>query len=274
MEFTPLRRGRLYLPMLEVERRDLFGLFCRYSPLPATQSVSIIPRRYPIPPIPLPGSRAYQHGGLALSTSVADAEEFQSLREYRPGDPPRLIHWKSWARSGKPVIKEFQEEFFVRHALILDTFSGTDAGDDLFEEAVSVAASFACTVSTRESLLDLLFVGTEAYCETIGRGHGQEDRLLEVLAGVRYCADKPFATLTRHVISRVHAMSGCICVLLGWDDDRRALVKELRVRGVQVLVLVVTGGGTVGPPGSRGEEETCSFHVLTAGAIGEGLARL
>ena len=34
--------------------------------------------------------------------------------------------------------------------------------DEVFEEAVSIAASYACTIETQDSLLDLLFVGTRA----------------------------------------------------------------------------------------------------------------
>jgi uncharacterized protein (DUF58 family) len=55
-------------------------------------------------------------------------------------------------------VKEFEDEFFVRHALVLDTFTD-EPHSEILEEAVSVAASFACTVLTQESLLDLLFVG-------------------------------------------------------------------------------------------------------------------
>src|SRR5207253_2587362 len=82
--------------------------------------------------------------------------------------PLRRGHWKSWARVGRPVVKEYLDEFFVRHALILDTFTG-DLGDPIFEEAVSVAASVAISMQTQESLLDLMFVGPEAYCFTAGR---------------------------------------------------------------------------------------------------------
>ena len=54
-----------------------------------------------------------------------------SLRDYRPGDPLQRIHWKSFARTGDPVVREYQDEFFERHALILDTFC-TRAGAPAF----------------------------------------------------------------------------------------------------------------------------------------------
>src|SRR5206468_1933896 len=83
------------------------------------------------------GARKYQRGGIALISSVGDSEEFASLRDYRPGDPLRRIHWRSVARVGRPVVREYQGEFFVRHALVLDTFAGRPESH-VFEEAVSV----------------------------------------------------------------------------------------------------------------------------------------
>ena len=65
----------------------------------------------------------YQEGGVALAANIGRSEEFVSLREYRHGDPVRHIHWRSWAKTGKPIVKEFEDEFFVRHALVLDTFT-------------------------------------------------------------------------------------------------------------------------------------------------------
>jgi len=273
MEIMPLRRGRLELSDLIARRADPFGLANGRAFSKADQSLLIIPRRYALPDITLPGTRAYQRGGVTLSNSVADSEEFQSLREYRPGDPPRLIHWKSWARAGKPVIKEFQDEFFVRHALVLDTFFASGR-DDLFEEAVSIAASFACTVQTQESLLDLMFVGAEAYCETAGRGQGRTERLLEVLACVKACRDKPYSLLSNFVLSRRESMSGCICVLLAWDEDRKRFVEQLISSGVTLMAMVVTDRERANIKAIDNAEPPAWLHVLELGKIEEGLARL
>ncbi len=75
---------------------------------------------------------------------------------------------------------------------MLDTFQHDEPYSETFEEAISVAASFACGVLTQESLLDLLFVGAQAYCFTTGRGLAHVDQMLEILASVRMCVDQPF----------------------------------------------------------------------------------
>ena len=189
LEVMPLQRGILRFCGLTLARPDPLGLFRALARLKLPYTTLILPKRYALPPVALPGVMKYQEGGVALASSVGQSEEFVALRDYRRGDPLRHIHWRSWAKTGKPIVKEFADEFFVRHALVLDTF-GDDPHSEAFEEAVSVAASFACTIQTQESLLDLLFVGAEAYCFTAGRGLAHADQMLEILASVRVCTEK------------------------------------------------------------------------------------
>ena len=84
------------------------------------------------------GTDLAAQGGVSLAASVGDSEEFIGLRDYRPGDPLQKVHWKSFARTGKPIVREFQDEFFERHALILDT-SSSRGEDAVFEEAIAVS---------------------------------------------------------------------------------------------------------------------------------------
>jgi len=271
---TPGRRGHIQLTGLTIVRPDPLSLCKSFSRISNQEALLILPKRYEIPTIQLPGSRKFKLGGITLASSVGDSEEFISLRDYRPGDPLRRIHWKSWAKTGKPIVKEYHDEYFVRHALVLDTFQKA-MYSDLFEEAVSVAASFACTIRTQDSLLDLLFIGTEAYCFTIGRGLGQTEQMLEILASITPCQDKPFSELPPLVLERAAMLSGCICILLAWDEERQNFVKALRTLGVPVLVFVLTDGNTLQSldPGPM-LENPGYFHVLKVGEIQKKLAQL
>jgi len=274
IELIPQHRGVLQFKGMAIACPDIFGLFRRLVERPLPQSLLILPKRYPIPAMPLPGSMRYQPGGVALAAAVGESEEFISLRDYRPGDPLRHIHWRSWAKSGKPIVKEFQDEFFVRHALILDTFC-RDANSEIFEEAVSVAASFACTIQTQDSLLDLLFAGPQAYCFTVGRGVAHIDQLLEILAVVAPCAEKPFEALHQLVLDHSRAVSGCICVFIQWDEARQSLVRQLRALGVPLLVFVIVPDGRAGTlgPGPLKDCPEC-FHALEKSRIEQDLAAL
>ena len=271
-ELMPLRRGVLRLTGTTVACPDPFGLFRSLHKVPGRQSILILPKRYALPAFDLPGSTKYQQGGVSLASSVGESEEFVALREYRPGDALRRMHWKSFAKLGKPIVKEYQDEFFVRHALVLDTF-GKTAGEDIFEEAVSVAASLAYTIQNQDSLLDLMFVGPEAYCFTSGRGLGQIDQVLEVLASVQMCREKEFDALESLMFAHAADLSGCICVLLGWDEPRQRLVRAMLQRGVPLRVFVVTDDEQELPLGPMAAQPG-HFHVLPAGSIAEKLAAL
>lgn len=275
MSITPLRRGVLRFAGVTVARTDPLGLLRALTRVPIPQqTVLVLPRRFALPPIPLPGTVKYHERGVALASSVGQSDEFVSLRDYRRGDPLRHIHWRSWAKAGKPIVKEFEDEFFVRHALVLDTFSDDPHGD-VFEDAVSLAASFASSITSQESLLDLLFVGREAYCFTAGRGVAHADQLLEVLASVRVCREFGFSSLENLVLEHLAVVSGCVCVLQSWNDERRQLVKKLKAVGVPVRVFVIVAEGEPSDlePGPMLDEPD-RFHVLTAGRLAEGLARL
>jgi uncharacterized protein (DUF58 family) len=274
MELTPLRRGVLRFNGVTFARPDPLGLIRALARTAAPQTVLVLPRRYALPPVALPGTAKYQEGGIAFASNVGQSDEFVALRDYRHGDPLRHIHWRSWARAGKPVVKEFEDEFFVRHALVLDTFTERPQSE-VFEEAVSVAASFACTIQTQESLLDLLFVGPESFCFTAGRGLAHADQMLEVLASVRPCSERPFDTLEHLVLDHIGSVSGCICVLLAWDEPRREFVRKLRALDVPVRVLVITDGQQKKKldPGPLHDEPE-RFHVLETGRVEQDLAGL
>ncbi len=274
LELTPNRRGLLHFTGVTLARPDPLGLFRAFSRTPAPQRALILPKRYPLPTLQLPGTLKYQEGGVNLTSNVGQSDEFVSLRDYRRGDPVRHIHWRSWARTGRPIVKEFQDEYFVRHALVLDTFT-RQRHSAVFEEAVSVAASFAWAVQTQESLLDLLFVGAQAFCFTTGRGLAHADQMLEILATVQPCGDQSIATLERLMLGHASRLSGCICVLLAWDEERRELVRKLLGYGVPVLALVIVpaGADTRLDPGPFGGP-TGRLHALEVGRLAEGLARL
>lgn len=261
--FTPRRRGRIEFSGLTLGRPDPLGLVKGLARVPLAGRVIALPKRYRLPELALPGRRKFQPGGVSLAASVGDSEEFLALRDYRPGDPLQRVHWKSFARTGKPVVKEYQDEFFERHALVLDT--GSSHGEDAaFEEAVALAASFVYTIDTQDCLLDLLFVGGEIRAYTAGRGQMRAEHMLEVLAGVGPSQPGDFDALARAVLGRRASLSSVIAIFVSWDEARARFVASLRAEGFEVRALMV-GTMTDEPPG---------ILCLVPGQIEQGLAGL
>ncbi len=270
----PVRRGVLRLRGIRVLKWDAFGLFrgdawahCGGADL------VILPRRYKLPLISLGGADRFQTGASQITSARGEADEFVSLRDYRPGDPPRHIHWRSWARLGRPIVKEFEREFYPRNALLLDTFVPPGL-DDLFEEAVSVAASFAFEITRTETTLDLLYVGHEPFVLTAGRGEANLEKLLEVLASVEPLREDPMDHLRKLVLPRLAALSGCIVVFSTWDAARAQLVQELLARDLTVVPLLITPPPDTNLPGGQPDQAPPEVYPLQAGRIEGDLAKL
>jgi uncharacterized protein (DUF58 family) len=174
-------------------------------------------------------------------------------------------------------VKEFEDEFFPRNALLLDTY--VPPGHDLlFEESVSVAASFACSLNQQESLLDLIYVGTELFTLTAGRGQSNVEKMLEVLSTVEPQREDRIAEIRAHVIPRLAELSGCALLFTTWDEARAQLLQDLEAREMQVLAVLIvsphdnprtaTAGSTQTPPVPP------QVLCLEEGRVQEGLGRL
>ncbi len=241
VSFIPTRRGSITFGDSYLAKPDLLNLFRRLIVLEAHQSCLVLPKQYPVKPLELEGKRKYQTGGVALANSVGNASEFMAMRDYQRGDPPNSIHWKSFAKHGKLIVKEYQDEYFVRRALMLDTFIG-DAPTELFEAAVSVAASIAVNERHNEDLLDFIFVGLQAYCFTTGRGVDHLPHLLEILASVQSSPEGSFEQLQQAVLDRASLCSSLICILMHWDDARQDFIKQLRTLDLPIAVYLLHDG--------------------------------
>ncbi len=107
LELMPRRRGMLPLPGLRVARSDLLGLASQAAPVSGAGRLLVLPKRYPVHLRAAPGARRLQPGGLNLASAVGESQEFIGLRDYRPGDSPRHIAWKAYARSGQSLGADF-----------------------------------------------------------------------------------------------------------------------------------------------------------------------
>ncbi len=246
----PLHRGRHVLPRLGLARTDLFGLVrTRAVWLPQTV-VLAYPRYYTLDELPLPMDRRYQPGGIPLASELGDSLEFVGTREYREGDALRRIHWRSWARLGRPVVREYQEEYFSRIALVLDTFlprRPRPRERARFEVAISMLASVADHFGRSEEVVDILAAGPDLYEISTGRSLGYLDNVLDVLACLEPSPAPPFEAIGPPLFERLERLTTVVAVMLEWDEARERFLRRVRAMGVAVHVLLIHEGETRRP---------------------------
>ncbi|MGA3324658.1 MAG: DUF58 domain-containing protein [Terriglobia bacterium] len=250
VELQPQRRGRYQIPGPVVRAADPLRLVLTREVAAPDQTVVVYPRFYSMEEFLVPAGRRYQPGGIPLASNTADAIEFVGTREYREGDPLKNIHWRSWARRGKPVVKEYQEEYFARIALILDTFvpgHSTPRDAQAFEAAISVVASIADFFSRSEYIVDILAAGPDIYEVSAGRSLAYLENILDVLACLEPCPQPPFQGITPALFEKLGQITTVVAVLLDWDAPREAFLRRVKSLGTAVRVLMVRGGSTSSP---------------------------
>jgi uncharacterized protein (DUF58 family) len=254
------RRGRYELRGPTLRRTDPLRLAASGGVSGPSQTLLVYPRYFSLDSFPIPLGRRYQPGGIPLSSSLGDAIEFVGTRDYREGDPVRAIHWRSWARRGAPVVKEYHEEYFCRIALVLDTFlprRPRAAQEAAFEAAISVVASIADFFSRSEYVVDILAAGPDLYEVSAGRSLAYLDNILDVLACLEPCRETPFATVGPPLFEKLAQITSVIAVLQDWDEPRERFLREVRALGTPVRALVVHEG------------ETSLDWARAAGAVGD-----
>jgi len=250
IELQAIRRGRYILRGAVVRATDPLRLTTTRAVAVPDQTLLAYPRFYSMEEFMVPLGRRYQPGGIPLSSNTGEAIEFVGTREYREGDPVKNIHWRSWARRGEPVVKEYQEEYFCRIALILDTFlprKATEREVQAFEGGISVLASIADFFSRSEYIVDILAAGPDIYEVSAGRSLAYLENILDVLACLEPCYETPFQTIGPRLFEKLAHTTTVVAVLQDWDAAREQFLRQVREGGAAVRAIVVHDGPTREP---------------------------
>jgi len=257
-ELLPLKRGQYELGDLYAYSTFPFNLFRRLGTTRRMGSLLVLPDFWPLERIDAALSFRYQPGGIAFGSNVGESPEYIGSRDFRPGDPLRRIDFRSWARLAAPAVKEYQEEYYCRVALVLDTFvsarrKAPPSGFPELEAAVSLAAALAETLCRGEYIVDVFAAGPKLHVFRAGRHTAHFENILEMLACVDRCGHCPFDVLSPAVADELAGVSMVICVLLDWDEPRRRFVRAAAEAGCRTKVVVVRDGQTTRP--SADDEE-------------------
>lgn len=174
-EVTFPRRGRHRLTGLRVTTRFPFGLFVKASHPVLLQEFLVFPAVLALAAGELQG---LAEPGGGTERRPGRGGDLHNLREYRWGDDPRLIHWRSSAKSGALMVRELEAEAALRVRLVLDP-PGGPADEERQEAGISRAASLATHLIGREGAVEMSGAGLFV---PLGAGPAHLRRILQELA--------------------------------------------------------------------------------------------
>ena len=229
------RRGLHTFAPLTAESRAPFGFFKRGGHVDIPTKTLVYPEVRPLKRLELLDRQ--------LTAQVARPRagvgyEVMGVRPYRTGDSPRNIHWRSVARTGTLISKEYADEAQPGLTLILDLFNHpyptTDSKHTPFEWAVKAAASIGDYAQRRGYSL---YVISDDEVMAAPLGTVSEMALLQYLARVQPTGKRPLNQIIGGETTQQFT-----AVMLPYPDEQtvKALV-TLREQGLEVLAVVMDG---------------------------------
>ena len=250
------RRGLYELGPAEVRTADPFG-FLRFARKFAERTeVVVYPRHFDLGHFPL-GGRGVEPE--ARGSFARQGDEFSTLREYRHGDERRHIHWKSVARTGELIVREFSANSPRRYAVVLDLHrAGLRVPEAEVEDAVSAAASVLAYLAGGNLPFRLLCADAARNASDFGSGEAHFWGTMRHLATVKADGDAgpaAFLDATR----RDELGEGLVLVSRALGDDLLESVARLRAAGLSVIVVAVAAHTYRGAGGGRSAAREAAF---------------
>jgi len=142
---VPKRRGTHPLTNYQISTSFPFGFVKRAVTGRSEDILRIYPAIGVVSPRLLSLCRSAERGGANMQPRRNGADEFYGVKEFRPGDNPRLIYWKRSAHTGELVSREMVQISPPRLLILVDTFIEMPTAREftLVEETIAMAASLA-----------------------------------------------------------------------------------------------------------------------------------
>jgi uncharacterized protein (DUF58 family) len=144
-ELPTVRRGRIEVGPLTLERRDPLGLARNRLATGETAILWVHPKRHPTRTV-VAGRPRHHHIGRTADDSLRGSADLRDVRPYVVGDEVRHLHWKATARTGQLMVRDFVDPDQPRLTVLLDTRT-EPLPAATFEEGVEVVASILFAAS-------------------------------------------------------------------------------------------------------------------------------
>jgi uncharacterized protein (DUF58 family) len=179
-------RGIITVGPVRTVRSDPIGLVRRERLWARPIDLYVHPRTLSIPSMSTGFIRDLE--GHPTRNLTTDDVSFHALRQYVPGDERRRIHWKSTAKTGAFMVRQFEESRRSHLMVALSLWEGDYASADEFEMAVSVSGSLGARAIRDGRTVSVLVSALGAARSAVGQP-GRSTR--------RMPAARPLSTISR-----------------------------------------------------------------------------
>ena len=243
----PRERGDYEFGDIYVRVQGRLGMVNRIRRVPAGQRVAVYPNLRDAARYGVLARRGHLgQAGIRKARLQGAGREFESLREYQPGDEMRRIDWKATARRGELVSRQYEVEKSQNVMLVLDvgrTMLADVDGVQKLDYALNAALMLAYAAVEAEDKVGLLvFADTVQTFLPPRKGREQVHAIVEALHNAHATLIEPnYADALAFLQARLGKRSLMVCFTDLWDaDSSRLTIRELASLQPRHVAVAVT----------------------------------
>ncbi len=238
-------RGVYLIGPLRLCAADPLGVFVQERELDCITRLIVYPRADPLPDYTVPTEQARTGMSFNAVELVGSGEEVLGVREYRPGDPPSRVHWRTSARRGRLHVIELNRPVQSELAVLLDMSRRSRFGlgaEATHELSIRAATSILTRANETRHRFSLAYTQQEPVVFPAGAGLAQLHLLLDRLAVLEPAGE---LSLWRDLAPRALMLAaGARAVFIGASaqvepGEAARLVAELVESGVGVDAVLI-----------------------------------
>jgi uncharacterized protein (DUF58 family) len=247
LPFSDLPRGRYHIEGAALQIGDVLGLFRMRRKLQiagADDELIVGPAIVTLGRNENGASGGLLNGAARTAGGQGTGDEFRGTRFYVPGDDLRTVHWKSTARQGQLVVKEFHHHEQTQRMIIWDGAVGSDRGEGAAsstECALRLTASLCHALSEQRRGCGFLRLDSQAIYlpAPAGRGADNLGQITELLADADALRVTPLSAALGGFVRHLNAAGEVYLVTQSLSSEVMRAALLLRGYGAQVFVALV-----------------------------------
>ncbi len=236
--FRPLKRGRFRWSTVTVYGTDALGLQTMSKTYEVSPTeVLVVPTPLPLE-LDLPSASGWGSAETEAGQARGAGIEPRGVREYTSGDSIRYIHWRSSARAGRLLVKEFETGSHAAVGFVIQRTAGSEhgiGGNTTLERMCSHAAYL--TERMLRNGAQVLFPTLEEGSRVSQSPHERQQEILATLAGIEPTNTESLATETLRATAGMPYGSMVYVMVSTEDPELPAAVRAICGKGMKVVVL-------------------------------------
>lgn len=240
-------RGLHTIGPATIRTGDPLGFFANRLDIDSDVRVLVYPSLKALPSFQLPPRHAV--GDVRVPRQLLlDPLRIVGIRDYRPEDPFKAIHWKASARQGRLQARVFEPTTTIQLAMLanIDTFEHYWEGLDIAtaERVIELTASLAIWAIDNRYMVSVasngIVAGTDQTLSTpSGRGPTQRLRVLEGLARLSPFSSSPFLRTLKIGSTRLQPGSTVVVITSLLPEGLTGHLQALNAAGQRVVLIPV-----------------------------------